>query len=114
MANPTVAKALDRVERRALKCAGPGTTETFVLAGRLVEKAIQRAYDTRESAAGDYGVTQSLMSRQITNQDNQHLSFQRMWSLSDEFWLELIVIIAEVRGIAAVRRQIVMEMERSA
>lgn len=64
-------------------------------AGRLVETAVNRAYDTKERAAEDYGTTHSLLTRQMTNQDNQHLSFQRLWSMPEQFKLELVAVLMD-------------------
>ena len=96
---PTIAERLDRVERKPLKCQLRGTTESFVQVGKLVEHALKTAYPTQDIAAGEYGVTPSLMRRQIDNSDNQHLSFQRLWSMSDKFKTELLLVLAADLGV---------------
>lgn len=95
----SVAERLDRVERKPLKYGEGRTSESFVRAGQLVEKAVDRAYAKRETAAEDYGVTASLMTRQIQNADNQHLSFQRLWSMPEAFKRELLVAMADDLGL---------------
>jgi hypothetical protein len=42
----------------------------------------------------EYGTSPSLLSRQMANQDNQHLSFQRLWSMSVAFKKELLLAMA--------------------
>lgn len=95
MSTSKATAALDDVERQPLKCGLRRASESFVRAGRLIDQAIRKVYDTRDGAAGDYGVTPSLMTRQITNQDNQHVSFQRLWSMPDDFKIELLKVLAE-------------------
>src|SRR3990167_5574627 len=92
---PSVADQLDAVEGKALKCELRRTTDSFVRAGKLVETAIGKAYAKRETAAEDYGTTPSLLTRQLTNQDNQHVSFQRLWSMPDDFKIELLKVLAD-------------------
>jgi hypothetical protein len=92
---PKPTALLDSVERKPLKCAMRRTTDSFARAGQLVEQAINRAYPKAEAAADDYGTTHSLMSRQMTNQDNQHLSFQRLWSMPEPFKLELVTVLLQ-------------------
>lgn len=99
MSSQSVAERLDRVERKPLKYGAGRTTESFVRAGQVVEKALEKAYSKRETAAEDYGVTASLMTRQMQNADNQHLSFQRLWSMPDAFRRELLVQMADDLGL---------------
>jgi hypothetical protein len=89
----SVADKLDRVVGKPLKCGPRRTSETFVRAGSLVETAIQRAYPKQEAAAQDYGTSPSLLSRQMRNQDDQHLSFQRLWSMPVHFKLVLVDLL---------------------
>jgi hypothetical protein len=95
----SIAERLDRVERKQLKCQLRGTTESFVRSGKLVEHAMKAAYPTQDIAAQDYGVTPSLMRRQIDNADSQHLSFQRLWGMSDKFKQELLLVLAADLGV---------------
>lgn len=94
MATKSLAEA-EYMERKPLKYGTSRTSESFVRAGQLVEAAILKAQMTRDEAAGKYGVTASLMQRQITNQDNQHLSFQRLWSMPLAFKLELVAVLLD-------------------
>lgn len=91
----SVAERLDHVEVKPLKCELRGTSDSFVRAGKLVETAVNRAYPKQEAAAQDYGTSASLMSRQIANEDKQHLSFQRLWSMPVSFKLELVDLLME-------------------
>lgn len=93
--NTKGATALDAVEGKPLKCGLRRTPESFVRAGRLVDLAIARAHLTREEAAGHFGVSPSLLSRQLQNEDNQHISFQRLWSMPHAFKVELLRVLAE-------------------
>lgn len=54
------------------------------------------------------GISESLLARQLHG--TEHLSWQRLCLLPDAFWLELLFIVAETRGVARVRR--VLEEER--
>lgn len=91
----SIAERLDRVEGKPLKYGEVSTPDSFVRAGKLVEVAVQRAYPKQDAAAQDYGVSASLLSKQITNQDKQHLSFQRLWSMPLSFKLELVDLLME-------------------
>ncbi|HYF34276.1 MAG TPA: hypothetical protein VD994_03210 [Prosthecobacter sp.] len=112
----SVADRLDRVERKPLKCDLRRTTESFVRAGSLVDDAISKARMTREQAAAHYGVTPSLLARQIQNADNQHLSFQRLWSMPLAFKLELVdVLMSDLRADGApVEGEMTWRIRRSA
>ena len=100
--SPSIAERLDRVEGKQLKCGLRRTTDSFVQAGKLVEHAMKTAYPSQDIAAGDYGVGSSLLRRQIDNVDNQHLSFQRLWSMPDRFRTELLLVLAEDLGVQVV------------
>jgi transcriptional regulator with XRE-family HTH domain len=106
--NTKIAHALDSVEGKPLKCALRRTPESFVRAGRLVDLAISRAHLTRDEAAGLFGVSPSLLSRQLQNEDNQHVSFQRLWSMPQAFKLELLRVLAE--DLDGVRVRTVIEL----
>ena len=95
MASQQSARPLPEVERKPLKCALRRTSESFVRAGQLVDRAISRATLTRDVAAEHYGVSPSLLARQIENTDNQHISFQRLWSMPLAFRLELVDVLME-------------------
>lgn len=93
--SPSLQARLDQVERKPLKCGEGRTSESFVRAGQLVDTAISKANLTRGQAAGHYGVSESLLSRQLDHQDNQHISFQRLWSMPVEFRLELVSVLMD-------------------
>jgi hypothetical protein len=91
---------LDAVERRPLKCDTKRTSETFVRGGQLFESARERCGLSKEQAADHYGVSPSLLTRQTTNQDNQHLSFQRICEMPPAFRRELAIgMLTDVDGV---------------
>lgn len=75
----------------------------------LIEDALDRAHLTKDQAARMMGITPSLLGRQLQNLDNQHVSMQRLWLLTDLFWRELLVGIVERRKLARVRRRLIFE-----
>ena len=76
----------------------------------LVEGALDSAHLTKEAAARDYmRITPSLFGRQLVNEDNQHVSLQRLYLLPDSFWRELLINVAEKRGLARVVRDLVFK-----
>lgn len=109
----TVADRLAGVNCQSLKC-GPRTGETALQltepAARLIALAIDRAGLTVKAAASDMGISESLLARQLRGQE--HLSWQRLNLLPDLFFRELLVLIAESRGIATVTTT--LEMVRTA
>lgn len=97
---PTVDARLDAVERKPLKCALRGTSETFVRGGQIFETAREHCGLSKEQTAEHYGVSHSLMTRQASNQDNQHLSFQRICEMPPAFRREVaLLMLAEIDGI---------------
>ena len=109
MLSISVADRLDRVERKPLKCDLKRTKEVFVRGGQIFEQARESAQLTREQAADVYGVSAGLLSRQVTNQDNQHLSFQRMCEMPEAFQRE--VMRAWAKRLEAVRVVTVIEIQ---
>lgn len=107
----TMRSSLDAVERQPLKCGLRRTTETFVRGGQLFEKARERCGYSKEEAASHYGVTPSLLTRQTTNQDNQHLSFQRICEMPAAFQRELALRMLAGLG---VRMRMVVEVDEEA
>ena len=91
----SVAERLEQVNCKSVKYGETRTQDSFVRAGKLVETAVNRAYPKQDAAAQDYGTSSSLMSKQIANQDKQHLSFQRLWSMPVSFKLELVDLLME-------------------
>ena len=110
--SPTVASRLERVEVRQVKSTLPPAAaalqELSCVPGELVEKSLALALLDHEEAATKMGVSGSLLSRQIKNLDNQHLSLQRLWNLPDSFWVAFIVLAIEERHLSSepVRREI--------
>jgi hypothetical protein len=94
----SLAAKLDRVERKPLKCSLGRTSDVFVRGGEIFEQARECSGLTREQAASEYGVSASLLARQATNQDNQHLSFQRICEMPERFQHEVIRAWAERLG----------------
>ncbi len=78
--------------------------------GDLIAKALEQAHITRGQAAGYMGISEGLLSRQIENIDNQHLSWQRLFKLPDVFWRELLFLTIERRKLAKIRRRATFEL----
>jgi hypothetical protein len=99
-----------RVERKPLKCEAVRTKEPFVRGGQLFDQARNACGYSQEQAAGYMGVSPGLLSRQATNQDGQHLSFQRICEMPPAFRRELAIGMledvdgCEVETIVRVRR----------
>lgn len=91
-----------------MKPKGAALQEVSCVPGELVEKALAIAHLDHEEAAATMGVSSSLLSRQIKNLDNQHLSLQRLWNLPDPVWVAFIVLAIEERHLSSepVRREI--------
>lgn len=75
-------------------------------AGAVLEQARGIVGLEPKVMAGEMGISHSLVLRGLKSVD--HLSFHRLWELSDEFWIELIFAIAKQRGMqhVAVKRSI--------
>jgi AraC-like DNA-binding protein len=97
----TVANKLDAVKVRPVKCDFRPTKESFVRQGAMVIQARERRGWSHEKLAQEMGISASLLSRQIENEDNQHVSWQRLKSVDDdEFQWRLIEVQLEaVRGV---------------
>lgn len=109
---PTVAEKLDRVERKPLKCDIRRTKESFVRGGELFTQARERCGYSHEQAADHYGVSSGLLSRQVANQDNQHLSFQRICEMPSEFKRE--IGLGLLRDCGGVEEETVVRIRRTA
>ena len=107
-----MAHPLDSVERKPLKCQLSSTSETFVRGGRLFEKAREVCGFSKEQAADHYGVSPSLLARQVTNQDNQHLSFQRICAMPPAFQVE--IALGMLRAVGGIEEETVVRLRRSA
>lgn len=95
----SLARKLDAVEGKPVKCELRGTSETFVRGGKLFDSAREACGLSNEQAADHYGVSPSLLTRQKSNQDNQHLSFQRICEMPPAFRRELALrMLADVAG----------------
>jgi hypothetical protein len=107
---PTVAEKLSGVELRQAKSQirkkPVALQEVSSVPGELVRAAFDLAHLDREQAAAMMGVSGSLLARQLQNVDNQHLSLQRLWNLSDPFWREFVLLILRARRLGRVRREI--------
>jgi transcriptional regulator with XRE-family HTH domain len=79
-------------------------------AGEVLDRARHAAGMEAKQIADDMDISQSLVLRGLKGVD--HLSFHRLWMLSDAFWLELIVLAIERRGMAEVRRLITIDANR--
>jgi hypothetical protein len=123
----SVSARLDRVEGKALKCelAESRDAQDFTKSSeanaaalqklscdvvQLLEQALGSSCYTNDSAAEEMGLSGSLFSRQRKNVDNQHISLQRLWKLSDRFWLEFCWLVLVRRRLARVRRRVFLEV----
>lgn len=106
--------ALDAVPRKSLKARLPEDgpdLKRIKDAGKLISTALERAGISQKEAAIDMGLSEAQLSMQLDGVPGNHLSWQRLNRLSDVFFLELLIVLAEHRGIARVRTQI--EWERT-
>lgn len=76
-------------------------------AGEVLDTARANAQLEPKQMAGHMGISHSLVLRGLKGVD--HLSFHRLWALSDDFWAELLIAIAKKRGVALVRVSIDLE-----
>lgn len=81
-------------------------------AGDLISTALSRSRIAQKEAAFVMGISEPLLAAQL--QGHKHLSWQRLFRLPDRFFLELLFVIAECRGVATVRRAIEERTEVSA
>ena len=95
----SVRRLPERVERKPLAYGEGRTHGTFVRGGALFEAARETCGFSRDTAAEHYGVSASVLSRHVTNQDNQHMSFQRICEMPPAFRRELALrMLADVAG----------------
>lgn len=102
--------ALDAVPRKTLKSelrSGEATLNPIESPGMVVQKALFRAGISQKAAALTMELGEGQFTRQL--QGLEHLSWQRLCRLPDVFWLELMILICETRGVARVRTQIDFE-----
>lgn len=76
-------------------------------AGRLVRTALSRADISQKEAAIAMGISDSQLSMQLDGSQGNYLSWQRMQLLPQEFFVELLVLLAEERGLAHQERTLV-------
>jgi len=76
----------------------------------VVESLVTHAFDvsglSKDAAARWMRISPSLLSRQLQNRDDQHLSLQRLYLLPDAFWRELLVNVIDRRNLARVVRHV--------
>ena len=113
MARSSVAEKLDRVELKPLKCDMKRTSEVFVRGGDVFDQARNRCGFSMGETAEHYGVSPSLLQRQMTNQDNQHLSFQRICEMPAKFKTEIAIGLLEDVG-AGVEVETTVRIKKSA
>ena len=102
-----LADKLAAVNFKPLKASleqGEGVLQVTEGQARLIAKALERADLTVKAAAAEMGISESLLARQLRSVE--HLSWQRLSLLPDRFFVELLPLIAETRGIAVVKTQI--------
>lgn len=67
---------------------------------QLIRLALRRAGITLAEAARDMALTETQFCEQLENRDGQHVSWLRLFGLSDRFWRELWLLVIEHRGFA--------------
>lgn len=80
------------------------------LAGEVLDTARSNARIEPKAMADAMGLSHSLVLRGLGGKD--HLSFHRLWELSDDFWAELLIAIAKRRRVAVVRTSIEIDSDR--
>jgi hypothetical protein len=107
--------SLDMVPVRNVKATlRRGETEVQKLnptAGDVLNLARAAAEIEPKQMADEMKVSHSYVLRGLAGQGD--LGFAKLWELSDKFWLELVLLIAIRRGFAAVRRQIIVDLENA-
>jgi len=81
-----------------------GALNSVECAGQLIRTAFARAGISQKEAAITMALNEGQLTRQL--QDIEHLSWQRLFRLPDSFFVELLIVIAESRGLAVVRTSI--------
>jgi plasmid maintenance system antidote protein VapI len=106
----SVRDQLDDVPLKPLKVSLPPDTDPLnkIEPGDYVVLALARAGISQKSAALTMGIPEPQFSRQLKGQE--HLSFQRLLKLNDDFWRELWVLLAIRRKLARVRRRVTFEL----
>jgi hypothetical protein len=61
----------------------------------LVPRAMEIAGVTRQEYAGYVGVSEQLLSMQLSAVENKHLSFRRMWRTPSALMQELVLLIID-------------------
>ncbi len=103
---------LGDIPLRNLKAGLSAPSKSELSAGKVLDLARKASQLEVKQMADTMRISGSLISRGLKDEDN--LSFHRLWELNDEFWVELVILIAQARGIAAVKRQVILDMERKA
>lgn len=81
---------------KATRLRGEGPVQKLnPAAGEVLDLARGNARLEPKQMAADMGISHSLVLRGLKGVD--HLSFHRLWLLSDDFWTELIVALAKKR-----------------
>lgn len=109
----TVPQVSKESQRRTLKPAraevDPALQVPLSAMGELIVLALDKAHLTEAEAATTMGISGSLFSRQLRNLDNQHISLQRLDNLSNAFWKEFVLLVAERRKFARLQQRLVFE-----
>lgn len=76
-------------------------------AGQVLKQAVDRADLEPKAIATDLNLSHSLVLRAFKESDEQSsISFHKLWELDDEFWRELLIVVAKARGLAQPRIQL--------
>ena len=81
-------------------------------AGDVLDLARVNVQLEAKQMADGMGISHSLVLRGLKSAD--HLSFHRLWELSDAFWLELIVAVAKKRRLVGVEVSTVITIRQVA
>lgn len=98
------ARCLDDVPMRQAKAGlDSASRQSNGDAGAVLDLARANAVLEPKVMAGEMEISHSLVLRGLKSGD---LSFRRLWDLDDDFWMALLVAIAQKRRIATVRTTI--------
>lgn len=117
MGSPKSTAALESLQLKPLKALlpedGPDLKKVRE-AGLLVKTALDRAEISQKEAAITMGLTEAQLSMQLSGVPGNHLSWQRLQKLSDAFFVELLIVLAEYRGIAREERKLIFPARKVA
>lgn len=112
----SIRQRLDGVPLKPLKASVSSSPDALNLlesgAAAAILTALTRAGMSQKEAAITMEISEAQFTRQLRGQE--HVSWQRLFTLPDGFWRELLIVLAEAKKLARVRRRVVFDMEASA